>query len=97
MRTPECKLCMAEKCELVSRLHKGKRVMNANSEIYGPCRHKARFHRFHQSTDERGEREKGCQEDSDVESDTDEEDEDWSSQVIICPVIADGRSTVIEL
>ena len=31
--------------------------MNENSEIHGPCRHSARFHRF-ESTDELGESEK---------------------------------------
>ena len=31
---------------------KGKALMNDNSEIYGPCRHISKFHRF-PSTDER--------------------------------------------
>ena len=38
---------------------KGKKLMNANSEIYDDCRHQSSFHRFHLSTDERRRREKG--------------------------------------
>ena len=64
VRSYSCKLCLAEKCYIV----KGKRaknLINADSEIYGPCRHNTDFHRFlDPCTDEgvppeKGKREKG--------------------------------------
>ena len=58
-RSHDCRLCLAEKSKLVwKRLNKVP-LMNANSEIYGPCRHNPRFHRFPKKrTDELGESEK---------------------------------------
>ena len=51
VRTNECRLCMAEKCEIVTGKMKGVKLLNENFEIYGPCKHRTRFHRF-RSTDE---------------------------------------------
>ena len=58
VRTEDCRLCNAEKLWLFKKKAKTK-VINENSEIYGPCRHTAKFHRFpRSSTDERSKREK---------------------------------------
>ena len=57
IRTHGCRLCMAEKAALVSEKYKGKNLINDNYEIYGPCRHRSKFHRF-PCTDERNRREK---------------------------------------
>ena len=53
VRTHECRLCLAEKSAIVEARLKGKNLINDNSEIYGPCRHISKFHRF-PSTEERG-------------------------------------------
>ena len=53
----DCSLCMMEKHFLVKRRLDKEKPMNDNSEIYGTCRHRPKFHRFH-DTDERGKREK---------------------------------------
>ena len=44
----KCKLCEAERLYLVSEMYgKAKaKLMNKADEIFGPCRHKASFHRY---------------------------------------------------
>ena len=52
VRSYECRLCLAEKSWIV-KMKQAKNIINENSEIYGPCRHRAKFHRFlHSCTDE---------------------------------------------
>ena len=59
IRSYSCKLCLAEKTWLVKG-KRGKNFINADSEIYGPCRHNAKFHwLLDPSTDENGKFEKG--------------------------------------
>ena len=58
IRTFECRLCMEEKIEIVeAKQNNPRNLMNDNSDIYGPCRHRTKFHRF-QRTDELCESEK---------------------------------------
>ena len=46
-RTFECRLCMGEKMEILdARKKNAKCLINKNSDIYGPCRHRTKFHRF---------------------------------------------------
>ena len=58
VKTDECKLCMAERLAILKGKQKGYKLINENSELHGPCRHCARFHRFN-GTDEPGKGEKG--------------------------------------
>ena len=61
VRSYSCRLCMAEKCWIVKSKQKYS-LINSDTEIYGPCRHKSKFHRFLATcdcTDEHGECEKG--------------------------------------
>jgi hypothetical protein len=44
-----CKLCMKERLlilDAIKNRKKKKKIINSNSEIYGACRHKSKFHRF---------------------------------------------------
>ena len=46
-----CQLCMNERIAILNNIRKGKRLnqnlsINSNSEIYGACRHRPKFHRF---------------------------------------------------
>ena len=61
IRSYSCRLCMAEKSCIVTA-KKNSTLINSDSEIYGPCRHRSKFHRFLSTcdcTDEHGECEKG--------------------------------------
>ena len=61
IRSYSCRLCMAEKSWIVRSKTKYA-LINSDTEIYGPCRHKSKFHRFLATcdcTDEHGECEKG--------------------------------------
>ena len=61
IRSYSCRLCMAEKSWIVKSRTRCS-LINSDSEIYGPCRHKSKFHRFLATcdcTDEHGECEKG--------------------------------------
>ena len=50
---PNCNLCMEERLTILKKIpDKCVTVMNKNSEIYGPHRHKTNFHRFCLSTDD---------------------------------------------
>lgn len=98
VRSYECKLCMAEKVTIISRFKEWKRIINANSEIYGPCRHNSRFHRF-QSTDER---ERGNTDEGDDEGDDEGSDEetgltDGIPIIPLCWIIQDSEKRVIHL
>ena len=44
----KCELCMEERLILTSELlhSKGKKCLNRANEIFGPCRHKPKFHRY---------------------------------------------------
>ena len=47
-----CTLCNKERCEIIKRtLKNDNKTMNYCSEIYGACRHNAKFHRFINMTD----------------------------------------------
>ena len=67
VRSHSCQLCSAERYWLIKARMKGDNLMNANSEIYGACRHQSCFHRFQLSTDERRRREKGIDTESEGE------------------------------
>ena len=46
-----CQLCMNKRIAILNNIRKGKRLnqmlsINSNSEIYGACRHRPKFHRF---------------------------------------------------
>ena len=42
-----CKFCIKERIEILNRTYKDKgNLINSNSEIYGACKHKSRFHRY---------------------------------------------------
>ena len=46
-----CQLCMNERIAILENIREGKRLnrdisINSNSEIYGSCRHRPRFHRY---------------------------------------------------
>ena len=71
VRSHSCQLCNVERYWLIKARMKGDKLMNANSEIYGACRHQSSFHRFQLSTDERRRWEKGI--------DTEIEGEDGNS------------------
>ena len=44
-----CTLCMKERIEIIDNSRRRySRIINAYSEVYGACRHIARFHRFTQ-------------------------------------------------
>ena len=57
VRTYNCILCLGEKSWIAKKRQKF-RIINENSEIYGSCKHRAKFHRFSSCTDEHGECEK---------------------------------------
>ena len=45
--TKNCVLCMKERTTILKSMYKTPNLLiNNNSEIYGSCRHKPRFHRF---------------------------------------------------
>ena len=46
----DCSLCMNERVEIIERMFKlgVRRLVNKNMEIYGACRHKAKFHTLEQ-------------------------------------------------
>ena len=62
-----CLLCSVERMEIVKASKKNpKALINHNSEIYGACRHKPKFHRYKKeqqpdSTDDRNKRERVLQ------------------------------------
>ena len=46
-----CQLCMNERIAILENIRKGKKInkcisINSNSEIYGACRHRPKFHRY---------------------------------------------------
>ena len=46
-RTPQCKICMVERKEILHRLKESKsKVINDNSDIYSSCKCGSRFHKF---------------------------------------------------
>ena len=47
-RSQKCKLCEAERLYLVSEMYgrNKSKLMNKADEIFGPCRHKASFHKY---------------------------------------------------
>ena len=46
--TNACSLCMRERVEILNQHRKDPNsLINSNTEIYGACRHKTRFHRYH--------------------------------------------------
>ena len=52
VRTLECRLYMGEKLEILkARNYNTRFLINDSSDIYGPCQHRTKFHRFH-CTDE---------------------------------------------
>jgi len=61
-----CALCMRERLAIIDSFRwDRKKLINSNSEIYGACQHKTRFHRLEQnnipSTDDRRDSpERGC-------------------------------------
>lgn len=67
VRSHKCQLCLTERYWLIKSRMKGDKLRNANSEIYGACRHQSSFHRFQLITDERRRREKGNDTDSEGE------------------------------
>ena len=47
IRTYECRLCMEEKVEILkAKKNNPRTLINENSDIYGPCRHRTKFHRY---------------------------------------------------
>ena len=44
--THRCVLCMKERLEILRRSDKHSPLINSRTEIYGACRHKAKFHRY---------------------------------------------------
>ena len=57
-QTVGCTLCMKERIHILKQLQKDpESVINSRHEVYGACRHRTKFHRFHlnsslSSTDE---------------------------------------------
>jgi GIY-YIG catalytic domain len=50
--TPRCVLCTRERLEILKlHRHSPQLLINHRTEIYGACRHKARFHRYMRHTD----------------------------------------------
>ena len=45
-QTHRCVLCMKERLEILRRSEKHSPLINSRTEIYGACRHKAKFHRY---------------------------------------------------
>ncbi len=42
-----CRLCMKERLEILKQSRKNPdKLLNSNSELYGACRHKTKFHRY---------------------------------------------------
>ena len=55
---PSCRLCMVERITIITEMRKNRKAMiNANSEIFGACRHRTRFHRY-RPDDPQGEKSK---------------------------------------
>ena len=66
--TKNCILCMKERTQILKSMYQTPNLLiNNNSEIYGSCRHKPRFHRFSPpstGTDESYEGQKSSSQDS---------------------------------
>ena len=46
-RTPQCKTCMVERKEILSRMRASpSKIINDNSDIYASCKCRSRFHKF---------------------------------------------------
>ena len=51
-KTDKCALCVNERLEIIkhARGPEANLMINTNDEIFGACRHKPMFHRYHKST-----------------------------------------------